>query len=198
MRFSSRWHRWAWLGAGLIVGWLVSNFWPSTPLHAVATDRAENITIATGMVDSGVEAVFFLDAQSGMLRAGVPSIRQRGGFQAVWEGNLVADLTTVVATVNATIKAQNAARRAGEQMPEIQLPQNAKFMMITGLLDIRQGPARSRPGQTLVYIAEANTGIILAYALPWNPNAHLANQPFRSPLLLWSADKLATALVPVE
>jgi len=83
-------------------------------------------------------------------------------------------------------------------MPEIQLPQNPKFMMITGLLDIRQGPARQRPGQTLVYIAEANTGVILAYALPWSPNAHLANQPFRSPLLLWSADKLATAIVPAE
>jgi hypothetical protein len=198
MTYFSRSRRWAWLAAGLILGWLVSNFWPSTPLHAVATDRAENITIATGLVDNEVEAVFLLDAQSGMLRAGIPSIRQRGGFQSVWEGNLTADLATVVGSVNATIRSQNGNRKAGATVPEIQLPQTPKFMMVTGLLDLRQGPTRSRPGRTLVYVAEANTGVILSYALPWNPNAHIANQPWRQPLLLWTADKLATAIVPGE
>jgi hypothetical protein len=194
----SRSRGWAWLAAGLVLGWLVGNFWPSTPLHAVSTDRAENIMIATGLVDTEVEAVFFLDAQTGMLRAGVPAMRQPGGFQSVWEGNPLADLATVVAKVNVTIRAQNATRKAGATVPEIQIPQNPKFMMVTGLLDMRQGPSRSRPGRTLVYVAEANTGVILAYALPWNPNAHIANQPFRQPLLLWAADKLATAIVPTE
>ncbi len=143
---------------------------------------------------------FFLDAQTGMLRAAVPALRQPGGFQSVWEANPVADLASVVAKVNVTIRSQNSSRKggAGAAVPEIQVPANPKFMMVTATGDIRQGPSRARPGQALVYLAEANTGVILAYALPWNPTAHVANQPFRQPMILWAADKLATAIVPTE
>jgi hypothetical protein len=189
---------WMWLVAGLAVGWLAGGFWPSTPLHAVATDRAENLIMATGLVDAELEGIFLLDAQTGMLRGGVPFWRQGGGFQAAWAANPIADLATVVAQVNTTIRAENATRKGGAIVPEIQIPQSPKFTMVTGLIDIRQGPSRSRPGRTIVYVAEANTGVVLGYALPWNANAHAANQAFRQPMLLWTADKLATAIVPTE
>ena len=198
MRYFSGSRRWVWLAAGLLLGWLLCSFWPNTPLHAVSTDRAGSITIATGLIDTDVEAVFFLDAQTGTLRAGVPSIRQTGGFQATWECNLTADLATVVTRVNVAIKAQNAGRRGGAALPELQLPQTPKVMMVTGLLDIRQGPARVPPGRSLVYVSEATTGVILAYALPWSPNAHRANQRMHQPMLLWAADQLATVVAPQE
>ncbi len=198
MRCFSRSVRWAWLAAGLLLGWLLSSFWPSTPLHAVATDRAENITIATGLVQTEVEAFFFLDSQTGTLRAAVPSIRQTGGFQATWECNLNVDLASVVGRVNVAIKAQNAARRGGAVLPEIQFPERPKYMMVTGMLDIPQGPSRMTPGRSLVYVAEATTGVILAYALPWSPNAHRANQRVNQPMILWAADQLAIAVTPRE
>jgi hypothetical protein len=198
MRYFSRSVRWAWLAAGLLVGGLLSSFWTSTPLHAVATDRAENITIATGVVEPEVEAFLFLDSQTGTLRAAVPSIRQRGGFQATWQCNLNADLATVVGRVNAAIKAQNAARRGGAALPEIQVPDRPKYMMVTGLLDIPQGPSQLTPGRSLVYVTEATTGVVLAYALPWSRNAHRANKGISQPMILWAADQLAIAVTPRE
>lgn len=198
MRYCCRSGRWAWLAVGLLAGWALSNFWPSTPLHAVATDRADAITIATGLVETEIEAVFLLDSSTGTLRAAVPSIRRGVGFQAVWGRNLTADLATVVGTVNARIKAQNAARRGGAAMPELQIPERPKYMMVTGLLDIRQGPSRFPPGRSLVFVAEATTGVVLGYALPWSPNAHRANQTVVQPLDLWVADQLPTAITPQE
>jgi hypothetical protein len=198
MRYLSRSGRWAWLAAGLLLGCYLSNFWPSTPLHAVSTDRADGITIATGVVSGEVEAFFFLDAQTGMLRAAVPSKFKGGGFQATWECNLNADLATVIGTVNAAIKAQNVKLPGGSKRPEIQFPQTKKFMMVTGMLDIRQGAARLQPARSLVYVAEANTGVVLGYMLPWLETAHAGNQPFRQQMVLWVADQLATAVVPPE
>jgi len=40
-----------WLGVGLLGGLLVAGFWPSVPLHAVATDKIDTFSMATGHVD---------------------------------------------------------------------------------------------------------------------------------------------------
>ena len=54
-----------WLGAGLLMGLVVSGVLPHSPAHATASSQLENLVIATGNVDSDGEAVFILDALSG-------------------------------------------------------------------------------------------------------------------------------------
>ena len=58
-----------WLGLGLLAGLLVAGFWPSVPLHAVATDKIDTFSMATGPVESEYEAVYFLDHLTGDLHA---------------------------------------------------------------------------------------------------------------------------------
>jgi hypothetical protein len=190
--------RLVWLAAGLLAGLMLASLWPNTPLHAVATDRAENIVMATGPIDNEAEAVFLLDSLTGTLSAGVPSIQRSGGFQATWACNLNAALAEAIVTANAKIKAYNASKRAGPARPEIQAPQAPKYMMTTGVLDIRQGAGNIPFSRSLVYIAEANTGILLAYALPWSNTAHKANRRLHQPMVPWVADQFATAVLRPE
>jgi len=79
--------------------------------------------------------------------------------------------------------------------PAIQPPKTPRFIMVTGVMDLRQGSARLRPGRAVVYVAEANTGIVITYVLPWSQQMHVANQPLRMPMQLWVADQFPTAVI---
>ena len=57
----------------------MAGFWPSVPLHAVATDKIETFSMATGPVESDYEAVYFLDHLTGDLHAYVVG-RMGNGF----------------------------------------------------------------------------------------------------------------------
>src|SRR5437763_1827334 len=65
-------HPVVWPLATLLVGIVLGGFLPHIPLHAVATDRAETYLMATGLLDTDVEAVYFLDCLTGDLFAAVP------------------------------------------------------------------------------------------------------------------------------
>ena len=156
-----------WLAAGLIVGLAVGGLWPHTPLHAVATDRAETFAIATGAVDDETEAIYFLDFLTGQLRAAVLGY-QTGRFMAFYEHNVLEDL------------AVEPGRR----------PQ---FLMVTGLVDLQRGVARMRPSRSVVYVAEVNSGRIAAYAIPWSPSAHRAGQTFSGGFIPLDATQFRTA-----
>lgn len=187
-------------GVGVLIGMWLGGFMPATPVHAVATDRAENFAIATGWVDEGVEAFYFLDFLTGTLRAAVPSNQTRE-FRARFEANVLADLQKVIDVQNAGLATVNAQRaRAGQPpLPPLQMPQNPRFLMVTGNLDIRRGgAARMRPSAAAVYVAEMNTGIVLAYVVPWNASAHAANQPQSGPLELWASDRFAAAIIRTQ
>lgn len=184
------------IGLGIVIGGLL----PGTLVRAVATDRAENYAIATGWVDEGVEALYFLDFLTGTLRAAVPSNQTRD-FRARFETNVLADLQKVIDIQNANLAQVNAQRaRAGQPpLPPLQVPQNPRFLMVTGNLDIRRGAAaRTRPSAAAVYVAELNTGIVLAYVVPWNQSAHAANQPQGGSLELWASDRFATAIIRTQ
>jgi len=180
----------AWTAIGLLVGVVIAGWWPDTPLHAVATDRMENFAIATGFVDDGIEAVYFLDFLTGTLKAAVVS-NQTNGFRAYYEADITRDLQNRVQYLN-----QRRPGGRGAGAPPIQFPQTPRYMLVTGAADIRRGQAaRTRPSSSLVYVAEANTGIVMAYVLPWEQGAHSANAPSGGRLTLWAADQFTTAVV---
>ena len=66
MRYQkSRWPIAVMFGFDPSVGLVLTGFLPDTPLHAVSTDRTDTFAMATGPVDSEVEAVYFLDFLTG-------------------------------------------------------------------------------------------------------------------------------------
>lgn len=185
------------VGVGLVVGLVLGGLWPRSPLHAVATDRTDNLVITTVPVDESVEAIFVLDGLTGTLRGGVPSYRAKGVFQATWERNVNADLLGYIKEFNAGLQ-KAAARRGGAPRPEIQVPQSPKYMMTSGLIDIRGVTASTRPGRSILYVVEATSGVVLAYVVPWSAAAHSAGTVFQAPLDLWTAAPFTTAVIRAE
>ncbi|NUQ66228.1 MAG: hypothetical protein HUU20_27525 [Pirellulales bacterium] len=189
-------HRWyAGLVVGLVVGLIVGSLWPNTPLHATATDRVDNFAIATGFVDDEIEAVYFLDFLTGTLRVAVVS-NQTQTFQARYETNINADLASVVAYLNGGGEGGRKRGSGSSAGPtQLQLPQTPNYLMVTGMADIRRGAAaREQPGRSMVYVAESNTGILLAYAIPWSKELHSSNRPHFGKLILWAGDQFSTAI----
>jgi hypothetical protein len=194
-------HGWAaGLAIGLLLGLMIGGLWPDAPLHAVATDRTENYAIATGFVDDGIEAVYFLDFLTGTLRAAVLSNQSRG-FQAHYEGNVNLDIASVIQLRNSGLAQTNAQRRkAGlPPLPELQLPQSPSYLMVTGTIDLRRGAAmRQQPPLAALYVAETTTGIVLTYLIPWDRSAHSGDIPAGGPLALWTGEQFTAALVQTE
>jgi hypothetical protein len=194
---SLRRNRWAWLGSGLLVGMVLGSLWPSIPLHGDTTDRSENIIMATGFVDEGIEAIFFLDSLTGLLRAAVPSLQRMQDYQAMWEANPGADMMNAIQIINAAA-AKATGGKGAVPRPAIQPPQSPRFVMVTGWMDVRQGSSRMKPSRCLVHVAEANTGIVMSYLLPWSPQMHASNQPLRMPMQLWAAQQFSTAVIRAQ
>jgi hypothetical protein len=137
-----------WLGVALLAAVALVRFWPSTPLHAVATDRSETFALATGYCDDGgnIEAVWMLDCLTGDLCAMVVS-RQSGKFNAVYTRNILMDLG-------------------------VDLNKNPKFQVVTGVAGVvHTGGANVAPSRCFLYVAEITTGKLAAFYIPWSsPN----------------------------
>ncbi|MGW8258260.1 MAG: hypothetical protein ACWGMZ_12295 [Thermoguttaceae bacterium] len=137
----------------LLLGLCLGGVLPHTPLHAVATDRSESYLIATGLLDSDVEAVFLLDCLTGDLTAAVLG-KNTGGFTSLFRYNVLKDL-------------------------QVDQSKNPHFLMVTGLVDLRGGYRNNYGGASVVYVAETTGGRIAAYAVPWDRarwNSHVPVQ----------------------
>jgi hypothetical protein len=146
------------LGIGIMGGLIVSRFWPHTPLYAVATDRIDTFAMATGPLDAEVEAVYFLDFLTGDLTALVLG-KQPGVWSGYFHGNVSADLG-------------------------IDQQRNPKFMMVTGVVNLRRGGgSRQLPSSAMCYVAEVTGGRVAAYAIPWSPSMYAAGQSQSGPLV---------------
>lgn len=144
MRTWTRWHVGAVAAAlvvGVAIGIIVRTAAPPTPVHATATMGSENFAVATGLVDDGVEAFYFLDFLTGTLKATVVNTRDVG-FSAYYEYDITADFPTAT--------------------------QNPKYLMVTGMANIPRGRGRSQLARSVVYITEVTTGRMAAYIMPWD------------------------------
>jgi hypothetical protein len=136
--------------AGLLLGLIIGGLWPKTALHAMATDRVDTYAMATGMVDGEVEAVYFLDFLTGELRALVLG-KQAGGVAGIYTYNVAGHLG-------------------------IDPNKNPRYMMVTGIVNLRRGGSRMQAGRAVVYVAEVTSGKMGAYAIPWNPSLAASGQ----------------------
>jgi len=151
----------AWLAAGLMVGLTVglnvAGLWPQVPLHAVATHGQDNFAICTGPMDEDVEAVFVLDSVTGDLKAAVFNVQLRR-FNTLFEYNVIQDLP----------------------VPNTKNPQ---FRMVTGVTNMRQLVTAGQLARSVVYVAEATTGQMVAYGVPWLPGRAVAALPYKGTLV---------------
>lgn len=159
-----------WLGVGLMVGVLLAGFCPRAPLHASATDRYDTFAIATGLVDNGVEAIYFLDFLTGDLKAAVLSKQIPPRFNAFYQRNILNDMG-------------------------IDPTSNPRYLMVTGLNDIRRGGSQLRPSLGVCYVAEITTGRVAAYSIPWDAQSHASGQTVNGPILFLNMTQFRTAAV---
>ncbi len=165
----------AWLAAGatfgLIVGLNVSGVWPSIPLHATATHGLDKFAIATGLVDDTVEAIYFLDFLTGDLRAAVINPKS-GKFNALYTRNIATDF---------------GAAGAG-----------ARYLLVTGYADMPRGRANFQYAKSIVYVADASTGQVAAYTIPWNSAYMAAGKPQQGEFVPLDVAQFRTAFVRDE
>lgn len=135
------------LVSGLVIGLNVEGLWPSMPLHAAATHGIDKFAIATGLVDNSVEALYFLDFLTGDMRAAVINPKTCK-FNAFFTRNIAADFA-------------GAGRTSG-------------YLMVTGSVNMPRGTNNFQYAQSIVYVAEASTGQVAAYTIPWNSTQHAA------------------------
>lgn len=166
------------LGAGMLIGVLLavrsgasgsgSIFGPETVLNASATVSSDSMAMATGLIDEGVEGLFVLDFVTGNLQVFVmnPRTGQLGGMFA---HNVAADLGT-------------------QKAP--------KYLMVTGQAMWRSYTGNVRPAQSIVYVADSNTGRYAAYMMPWNRQASSYNFAQVNPLIRIGVGTART--VPLE
>jgi hypothetical protein len=161
--------RWSWHASGvalvLIVGLNVAGLWPQIPIHAVATHGDEQCAIATGPIDSNIEAVYVLDTVTGNLKAAVLNL-QTGKFMSFFEHDVKNDLAVSV--------------------------KNPKYLMVTGAADLRRGLA-GQIGSSVLYVAEVTSGQVAAYGMPWTSGRANMAAPFKGPFILLDGFKFRTA-----
>ncbi len=122
---------------------------PETLLHATATDSTDNFVVATGLIDTNLEGVFFLDTISGDLQCTVFNPRS-ASFNALFKRNVTSDL-------------------------QLEQDKRPKFLLVTGQISL--GRFQGMPGQTagcVAYVVEANSGRFAAYAVPWRTDSLFA------------------------
>ncbi len=157
---------------GVFVGAVVAAAWlgvgQGSLVQATATHGEGNFAIATGPADSGIEAFYFLDFLTGDLRAAVIS-RRTFKFAALFERNIQDDFS----------------------VPS----KNPKYLMVTGTAELPRGSGSSQIGASLIYVAEATTGQVCAYALPFSSSLNNAGKPQRDSLRLIASGSFRTTAV---
>ncbi|MBR4833138.1 MAG: hypothetical protein IKU86_02240 [Thermoguttaceae bacterium] len=143
------------------------------PVFAASSSESDGVVLATGSFSSNVEAMYYLDSQSGRLSAALLS-RSAPEFQKTFVRNVKNDLV-------------EAANQLG-----VSVPTTPKFLMTTGEADVRNVGARGALSKSFVYVAEINSGFVLVYALPSANERDLAVSG--GEIVLWTYARLNEGL----
>lgn len=156
---------------GLIIGLNLEGLWPTAPLHATATHGIDKFAIATGTVDAGVEALYFLDFLTGDMRAAAINPKT-GKFNAFFTRNIAMDFG-------------GAGRNSG-------------YLMVTGTVNMPRGSNKFQYAESIVYVAEAGTGQVAAYTIPWNSSQQAAGTTQYGEFVPLDVQQFRTAFVRDE
>jgi hypothetical protein len=130
--------------AGFVVslGALAIWLWNTRPALAAGASQNDKVCICTGPLDDNGEVTFVLDSLTGDLKAF--SMHQSGKYSASYYRNILADFGLDKAKTT---------------------PQ---FSMVTGK---ERFPRRGTvtPAESVLHVAEATSGKLIAYTLPWSP-----------------------------
>jgi hypothetical protein len=126
----------------LAAGLLGASLRHPVPAYAMSAHGSERKTLVTVPLDEGMEAVVALDHITGDL-TGYVIDRFTGKFFIQYRHNVITDFPL----------------RPGRQ------PQ---YIMVAGLADFRQFTSNDRLAAGVIYIAEENSGQVVAYGIPWN------------------------------
>jgi len=143
---------------------------PATLLNAAASSGGTTMAIATGPIQDGVEGLFILDFITGDLTCSVLNPRT-GALGGAYKANVIAALGV----------------EQGKQ------PQ---FLLVTGAANFRTQGGNLTPAESVVYVADANTGHYVAYWLPWNKIAAQQGFPQASEMKVLGTGSARN--VPVE
>ena len=120
-----------------------------TLLHASTASTGDHFSLATGEIDQDAEGVFVLDYLTGVLKCAVLNHRT-GKFAALFTTNVTKDKKK---------------------------KKNPKYQMVTGLVNFNRGASQVRPGMSVVYVLDANSGKLAAYGIPWQRDAAATGRP---------------------
>jgi hypothetical protein len=138
-------------------------------VDASATQGEDNFSIATGMIGNGIEGLYFLDYLTGDLRAVVLN-RRTAKFSGFYQYNI-----------------QNDFNVSGSKNP--------KFLMVTGQVEVPRGRGPTQIGNSAIYIAEATTGQVNAYAIEWSSAKYAAGKIDQGTFTLLDGEQLRTTFV---
>lgn len=158
----TRWseNRYVWLGAGVLLGLVLSFYWPHEEAQAVTVDRSDKLAMLTVNTQAGEsDAVFILDFVTGRL-VGAAYNTQSARFNQTYIANLAADFGV------------------GE---------NAEYTIVSGWVSLPQ-TGGAPPANGGIYVAELNSGKVILYGYPYvnartvqptRPLVPIAGFPFR-------------------
>ena len=111
-------------------------------LRASAAHGSDTFAMATGPVDGNVDAVFCLDFLTGDLNGYVLHPRN-GKFFAAFRGNVL------------------------DKLP-VEQGKTPKYALALGRFTTVSSYTNVKPGGSVVYVADCNTGKVAAYGFPWD------------------------------
>lgn len=137
------------MGIGFLLGDRGPAPQPMPAISAATAAASDTLAVATGPISDNAEGVFFLDFLTGDLQCLVYYPRS-GAFGARFVGNVRPNLG------------------GGGK--------NAKYLLVTGQALTKATSGGARPGNSLVYVTDVNSGMFAAYAVPWDRSSEASNR----------------------